>query len=73
MVPSYSAAYWYWTPTGGRKDLNQLVVNLPGGVTLNNVSAISPRGLITGFDSRGHPYLLTPLTGSTSVELLLLD
>lgn len=64
---------WYWTPTGARKDLSSLVANLPHGVTLSAISAISRKGLIAGFDSQGHPFLLTPVVASSPNNLLLLD
>jgi probable HAF family extracellular repeat protein len=76
MFPSYSTPVFSWNPTGGRKDLNSLVVNLPAGVTLNNLTApvISPKGYISGFDSRGHAYLLTPIASPVApIELLLLN
>jgi uncharacterized membrane protein len=74
MSMSHGTSVFYWTPQGGKKDLNQLVVNLPQGVTLQSAAAISRRGLITGFDSQGHPYLLTPIpTLSGEYLLLLLD
>jgi uncharacterized membrane protein len=64
---------FFWTPSGGLKDLNKLVVNLPAGVTLQNVKAISRNGrYITGFDSNWHPYLLTA-TGMPPYSLLLLE
>ena len=74
VIPTQSHVF-YWTPVGGKKDLNKMVVNLPAGVTLQNAKAISPNGkYITGFASNGHPYLLTALgTDSPMYLLLLLD
>ena len=63
---------FYWTPNGGQKDLNQMVVNLPAGVTLQTANAISRKGFITGWDSQGHPYLLTPIKSFPSINMLLL-
>jgi uncharacterized membrane protein len=63
-----------WTPSGGQKDLNKLVVNLPQGVTIVSVSAISPqKGYIVGTDSRGHVCLLTPISALAGLDALLLD
>jgi uncharacterized membrane protein len=65
---------FYWTPGSVRKDLNQMVVNLPAGVTLSSAKAISRNGrYITGFDSQGHPYLLTLIASLAPIDLLLLD
>jgi uncharacterized membrane protein len=73
MMPSYSSGVFYWTPNGGSRDLNQMVVNLPASVTLTGVAAISRNGrYITGFDSQGHPYLLTA-SANVPINLLLLD
>lgn len=72
VYPPIKSQVFYWTP-GGQKDLNQMVVNLPAGVTLQTANAISRKGLITGWDSQGHPYLLTPLPASPGIELLLMD
>jgi len=70
--PSKSQLF-FWTPSGGQKDLKKLVVNLPAGVTLWT-AAISPNGrYITGFASNGHPYLLTAIRRLSSLNLLLLD
>lgn len=64
---------FYWT-RGGQQDLNQMVVNLPAGVTLRTANAISRHGFIIGWDSQDHPYLLTPcLLSPTWNQLLLLD
>lgn len=64
---------FYWTPGGESRDLNQMVVNLPPGVSLWSVSAISRNGrYITGFDSQGHPYLLTAVA-MPPIGLLLLN
>jgi probable HAF family extracellular repeat protein len=63
-----------WTPNGEQKDLNKLVVNLPKGVTISKVSAISPKkGYIVGTDSQGHVCLLTPVVASSANHLLLLE
>lgn len=73
MVPNYSSGVYYWTPDGGKKDLNKMVVNLPQGVTLSSVAAISRNGkYITGFDSQGHAYLLSPIAAPAGINLLLL-
>ena len=64
----------FWNPTNGTQNLNKLVVNLPQGVTITSLSAISPKGYIVGFDSQGHACLLTPVVASpAAVDLLLLD
>jgi uncharacterized membrane protein len=73
MLPPLKSPVFYWTPSGGQKDLNQMVVNLPAGVTLQTANAISRRGFITGWDSQGHPYLLTPVTSIPGINMLLLD
>jgi probable HAF family extracellular repeat protein len=73
IFPHISPCPWYWTPTGGEKDLNQMVANLPNGVTIVSVSAISPKGLMTGWDSQGHPYLLMPVASLPGLGLLLSD
>jgi outer membrane protein assembly factor BamB len=50
----------YWTPSSGNQSLNNQIENLPLGVTLSAVNAISPqKGHIVGRDSRGHICLLT--------------
>jgi hypothetical protein len=62
----------YWNPNKGTHDLNKLVVNLPVGVTIRTVYAISPKkGYLAGEDPRGHPCLLTPV-GTSSANILLL-
>lgn len=74
--PSIHASAFSWFPAAGRQDLNQQVVNLPAGVSLNHYPApvISPQGYISGFDSQGHAYLLTPIASPAPlVPLLLLD
>jgi probable HAF family extracellular repeat protein len=74
--PSIHASAFSWFPAAGRQDLNQQVVNLPAGVSLNHYPApvISPKGYISGFDSQGHAYLLTPIASPAPlVPLLLLD
>jgi hypothetical protein len=64
---------FYWTPGSVRKDLNDMVVNLPAGVTLSSAKAISRNGrYISGFDSQGHPYLLTA-SAYVPITMLLLD
>ena len=73
VYPPIKSQVFYWTPSGGQKDLNLMVVNLPAGVTLQTANAISRKGFITGWDSQGHPYLLTPLPVSPGIDLLLLD
>jgi probable HAF family extracellular repeat protein len=76
FVPSYSVGAFSWFPATGKQDLNNQVLNLPAGVTLNNLTApvISPKGYISGFDSRGHAYLLTPIASPVApIELLLLN
>jgi uncharacterized membrane protein len=75
MLPNYSSGVFYWTPGGGSQGLNQMVVNLPAGVTLSSAAAISRNGkYITGFDSQGHPYLLTAIASPAPImPLLLLD
>jgi hypothetical protein len=64
---------FYWTPGGGQQDLNQMVVNLPAGVTLQTADAISRKGFIIGRDSQEHPYLLRPIKSVSNAILLLLD
>jgi len=61
-----------WTPAGGTKDLNKLVVNLPQGVTVALVNLVSPKGNILGCGSQGNSCLLTPVVTSTANNLLLL-
>ena len=73
VFPPTKSEVFYWTPSGGQKDLNQMVGNLPAGVTLQTANAISRKGFITGWDSQGHPYLLTPVLASAAIDLLLLD
>jgi uncharacterized membrane protein len=73
LQPFYFSMLYYWTPGGGRKNLNNLVVNLPPGVTLSSVAAISRSGrYITGIDSQGHVYLLSA-SASVPISLLLSD
>jgi uncharacterized membrane protein len=73
FFPNFSQGVFYWTPGGGQKNLNQMVVNLPPGVTLSSADAISRNGrYITGFDSQGHPYLLTA-SAYVPITMLLLD
>jgi probable HAF family extracellular repeat protein len=73
MTNPLQSPVFYWTPGGGKQDLNKMVVNLPVGVTLRQATAISRNGKVTGFDSQGHPYLLTPVTSLPAVYLLLLN
>ena len=73
MTEDQSLRVFYWTPGSARKDLNQMVVNLPPGVTLSSAEAISRNGrYITGFDSQGHAYLLTA-SAYVPIPLLLLN
>ena len=62
----FSPGICLWTSAKGQQDLNQLVVNLPPGVTLNGplYAAISPKGYITGVDSQRHLFLLTPIAAA---------
>jgi probable HAF family extracellular repeat protein len=62
-----------WTPSGGQKDLNTLIVNLPQGVTVTKVTLMSPKGNIIGVHSDGNSCLLTPVAASPGVGLLLLE
>jgi hypothetical protein len=63
----------FWNPTKGTQNLNQMVVNLPPGVTITDVSAISPKGAyIIGSASNGNVVLLTPLMTSPGINLMLL-
>jgi probable HAF family extracellular repeat protein len=63
----------FWNPTKGTQDLNNLVVNLPEGVTIEALYAISPKnGYIAGTDSRGHVCLLTPIATPSAINMLLL-
>jgi uncharacterized membrane protein len=73
MSTSYVTSVFFWTPKEGKKDLNTLVANLPAGVTLQTAAAISRKGNVTGFDSQGHAYLLTPIVASPGNDLLLLN
>ena len=73
MSQSKATSVFFWTPVDGKKDLNTLVANLPNGVTLKTAAAISRSGLITGFDSNGHPYLLRPIISFSGIDLLLSD
>jgi hypothetical protein len=74
-------SFWWgvssWTPTSGQQDLNTLVMNLPPGVTLREVNAISPqKGYIVGRDSQWKVCLLTPISAPPALpglNLLLLD
>ena len=73
MWPNYSSGVFYWTPSGGKKDLNEMVINLPPGVKLTSADAISRNGkYITGVDSQGHVYLLTA-SAYVPMSLLLMD
>jgi probable HAF family extracellular repeat protein len=64
----------FWNPTKGAQDLNQMIVNLPKGVTIQALYAISPKnGYIAGTDSQGHLCLLTPVVASPANNLLLLE
>lgn len=55
-------------------DPNQLLVNLPPGVTIKGLHAVSPNGIFAALDSRGHRCLLTATPVLTGVyKLLLLD
>jgi probable HAF family extracellular repeat protein len=63
----------FWNPIRGTQDLNKLVVNLPKGVTIQALYAISPKnGYIAGTDSQGHVCLCTPVVASSGTNLLLL-
>jgi probable HAF family extracellular repeat protein len=64
----------FWNPTKGTQDLNKMIVNLPQGVTIQELWAISPKnGYIAGTDSRGHLCLLTPGVATPASNLLLLE
>jgi probable HAF family extracellular repeat protein len=60
-----------WTPGGGPQDLNNLVVNLPPGVTLRQAHAINNRGEIVGYTDNS-VFKLTPIA-EPPLSLLLLD
>jgi len=62
----------FWNPVNGTQDLNQMVVDLPQGITIASLSAISPQGYIVGLDSQGHACLLTQVVASSGIDLLLL-
>ena len=61
---------FFWSQAGGLKELNKLVRNLPGGVTLQLAAAINNKGQIVGMTSNNQPYLLTP-TSLPPLNLLL--
>jgi probable HAF family extracellular repeat protein len=64
----------FWNPTKGTQDLNKMIINLPQGVTIQALDAISPKnGYLAGTDSRGHVSLLTPVASSAVNLLLLLE
>jgi probable HAF family extracellular repeat protein len=63
----------FWNPKEGTQDLNTLVVNLPAGVTVKSLNAISPKGNIVGRDSAGNFCMLTPIASQPGFTLLLLD
>jgi probable HAF family extracellular repeat protein len=55
-------------------DLNDLVLNLPAGVVLAGAYGINDRGQIIAMsDGSPHGYLLTPVSGLSGLNLLLLD
>ncbi|MCX5890858.1 MAG: hypothetical protein NTY36_15635 [Deltaproteobacteria bacterium] len=64
----------FWNPAKGKQDLNKMIVNLPKGVTIQFLDAISPKkGYLAGTDSRWHVCLLTPLAAPSANSLLLLE
>ena len=64
----------FWNPTKGTQDLNKMIINLPKGVTIKALYAISPKnGYLAGTDSQGHLCLLTPVAALSSLNLLLMD
>jgi len=71
---SPDSTFLFWNPSKGTQDLNKLVVNLPVGVTISNLFAISPqKGYLAGMDSNWHPCLLTPVAVSLVNILLMLQ
>jgi len=64
------ARAFLWTSTGGMRDLNNLVVNLPPGVILRQAQAINNRGEVAGYTTNGI-FKLTPIVQPP--HLLLLD
>ena len=64
----------FWNPIMGAQDLNKLVVNLPKGVTIKALYAISPKnGYLAGTDSGWNLCLLTPVVAPSVTNLLLLE
>jgi probable HAF family extracellular repeat protein len=63
---------FFWSPSSGLKHLNQLVVDLPSGVTVESALSINNKGEILGIANNGNPCLLTPIAGSSGSTLLLL-
>ena len=60
-----------WTPGGGMQDLNNLVVNLPAGVSLREANGINKRGEIAGYTNNS-VFKLTPIA-EPPLSLLLLE
>jgi probable HAF family extracellular repeat protein len=50
-----------WTKSGGMKDLNTLVTNIPDGVYLLDATAINDAGQIVGQASNQRSFILTPI------------
>lgn len=68
---SSNVTAFLWMPREGMQDLNNLVVNLPGGVHLNYAFAINKRGEIAGYTSNS-VFKLTPIV-NPPFSLLLSD
>jgi probable HAF family extracellular repeat protein len=60
-----------WTPGDTMQDLNNLVMNLPTGVTLACAYGINSRGQIVGSTSNDRAFLLTPINALPWLPLLL--
>lgn len=65
-----------WTSTGGLQDLNNLVVNLPSGVSLKHAMAVNQRGEIAGYMQKNGVnfsgvFKLTPIIPLPNSMLLL--
>jgi probable HAF family extracellular repeat protein len=76
IFPHTSPTPWYWTPGGGVKDLNQMIANLPPGLTVNWLTLMGPKGNILGAVTSVSYFsscLLTPVASSPANNLLLLD
>lgn len=58
--PDNNCRAFFWTAQTGGLDLTSLVVDLPGGVILNDAPDINDRGEILARGSNGRSYILVP-------------